>query len=368
MNTMNHRGYTARIEYDERDNIFVGRILGIRAIISFHGETVSQLKSEFELAVDDYLLECEEKGTKPEKPASGRLLLRVPPEVHGRAMVVAQAAGKSLNQWVTEVLQRAVSWLYEEAHQCNALAAIGIASFGPIDLNPQSPRYGFIGSTPKPGWKDASVLELIRRAFPGIPITLDTDVNAAALAEHRWGNGVGLDDLVYITIGTGIGAGVISGGRLWQQGCHPEIGHMLLPRIPGDSFSGICPFHRNCWEGMCSGPALARRAGIPAEQIRAEWTGWDLVAQYIAHGLVNVAYVLSPERIIIGGSVPNAGELGSETLFKMIREKMSAALSGYAVPAAMATDPNSFIVRPALGDDAGICGALALAKQMLKTN
>ncbi len=109
MNTMNHRGYTARIEYDERDNIFVGRILGIRAIISFHGETVSQLKSEFELAVDDYLLECDEKGIKPEKPASGRLLLRVPPEVHGRAMVVAQAAGKSLNQWVTEVLQRAVT-------------------------------------------------------------------------------------------------------------------------------------------------------------------------------------------------------------------------------------------------------------------
>ena len=109
MNTMSHRGYTARVEYDERDNIFVGRILGIRAIISFHGETVSELKSEFEFAVDDYLKECEEKGLNPEKPASGKLLLRVPPEVHGKAIVFAQASGKSLNQWVTDVLQRAVT-------------------------------------------------------------------------------------------------------------------------------------------------------------------------------------------------------------------------------------------------------------------
>lgn len=267
----------------------------------------------------------------------------------------------------TEVLQRAISWLYEEARQRNALAALGIASFGPIDLNPQSPRYGFIGSTPKPGWKDASVLDPIRRAFPGIPIALDTDVNAAALAEHLWGNGVGLDDIVYITIGTGIGAGVISGGRLWQQqGCHPEIGHMLLPRILGDGFPGVCPFHRDCWEGLCSGPALARRAGVPAEQLRPEWAGWELTAQYIAWGLVNVVYALSPGRVIIGGSVTKAGHLGSETLLKMIRGQASAALNDYAVPAAMEMNQNTFIVRPGLGDDAGICGALALAHQMLR--
>jgi predicted HicB family RNase H-like nuclease len=108
MNTMSHKGYTARVEYDERDNIFVGRILGIRSIISFHGETVAQLRSEFELAVKEYLAECKREGVHPEKPASGKLLLRVPPEVHGRAMVAAQAAGKSLNQWATEVLQHAV--------------------------------------------------------------------------------------------------------------------------------------------------------------------------------------------------------------------------------------------------------------------
>ncbi len=109
MNTMNHQGYAARIEYDERDNLFVGRILGVRAIISFHGQTVAELRKEFEHAVDDYLAECSEKGVKPEKPASGKLLLRVSPEVHGRAMVVAQSAGKSLNQWVSEVLERAVT-------------------------------------------------------------------------------------------------------------------------------------------------------------------------------------------------------------------------------------------------------------------
>ena len=109
MNTMNHQGYTARIEYDERDNILVGRILGVRAIISFHGQTVKELRKEFEHAVDDYLAECSEKWMSPEKPASGKLLLRVSPEVHGRAMVVAQSAGKSLNQWVAEVLERAVT-------------------------------------------------------------------------------------------------------------------------------------------------------------------------------------------------------------------------------------------------------------------
>lgn len=109
MNTMNHKGYSARVEYDERDNLFVGRILGIRAIISFHGQTVKELRRAFEHAIDDYLVECEEKGVSPEKPASGKLLLRLPPEVHGRAMVVAQAAGKSLNQWVTETLEQAVA-------------------------------------------------------------------------------------------------------------------------------------------------------------------------------------------------------------------------------------------------------------------
>ena len=109
MNTMNHKGYSARIEFDERDNVFVGRILGLRAIISFHGQTVKELRKEFERAVDDYVAECTEKGVSPEKPASGKLLLRLPPEVHGRAIVVAQAKGKSLNQWVTETLERAVA-------------------------------------------------------------------------------------------------------------------------------------------------------------------------------------------------------------------------------------------------------------------
>ncbi len=108
MNTMSHKGYTARVEFDERDSIFVGRICGIHAIISFHGETVAELKAEFEKAIEDYLAECNERGLKPEKPASGKLLLRVPPEVHGKALVVAQAEGKSLDQWVTEVLQRAI--------------------------------------------------------------------------------------------------------------------------------------------------------------------------------------------------------------------------------------------------------------------
>ncbi len=143
---------------------------------------------------------------------------------------------------------------------------------------------------------------------------------------------------------------------------------MLLPRVPDDGFPGICPFHSDCWEGMASGPALARRAGVPAEQLGPDWWGWEQTAQYIAHGLVNMAYAFSPERLIIGGSVAKAGQLGSEGLLKMIRERMSDALNGYAIPAAMTRDPNTFIVRPGLGDDAGVCGAIALASQMLRSN
>ena len=152
----------------------------------------------------------------------------------------------------TLTLARCVAWFKEReaALPAGRLAAIGVASFGPVDLDPVSPTYGHITSTPKPGWGNADVLAPIRLAFPGLPIGFDTDVNGAALGEHVWGAAAGLDDFLYITIGTGIGAGGMARGRLLHGLIHPEIGHSRLPRIAGDDFAGVCPFHGDCWEGL----------------------------------------------------------------------------------------------------------------------
>jgi fructokinase len=263
------------------------------------------------------------------------------------------------------VLKTATEWLRSDSDLGEALDAIGIASFGPIDLNPDSPRYGRIGSTSKSGWSGASVLDPIRSAFPRLPIAVDTDVNAAVRAEKHWGHGVGLRDLVYVTVGTGIGAGVITHNHVLLGRDHPEIGHMLLPRVQDDAFQGVCPFHGDCWEGLCSGPALTRRAGRAPENLPPDWDGWQVTAWYIARALVNLTYLLAPARIILGGSVTKAGRLGAEALLQTVRDEMSAALRGYAVPSALDEDADRFVVRPALEDTAGICGALMLAHDAL---
>jgi len=241
--------------------------------------------------------------------------------------------------------------------------AIGIGSFGPVDLNRNSPTYGYITSTPKPGWSDTDIVGAVKKAFPGIPVAFDTDVNAAALGEHCWGNGAGLQDFIYITIGTGIGAGGMAGGKLLHGLVHPEMGHMLLPRIPGDTFAGVCPFHGACWEGLCSGPALLARAGMPAELLPPEHESWAMETWYIAHAIANIVCVLSPRRVILGGSVRKAGQLGQSRFFQMIREGVQAALNRYIVSPALQEEIDGFIVPPLLGDDAGVCGAIALAQR-----
>ena len=260
------------------------------------------------------------------------------------------------------VLSQVMDWLGEQQRRRGTLQAIGIASFGPVDLNDASPTYGYITSTPKAGWRNTDIVGAVRRAFPNIPVGFDTDVNAAALGEYRWGNGVGLQDLLYVTIGTGIGAGGMVGGRLLHGLVHPEMGHMLLPRVPGDIFEGVCPYHGACWEGLCSGPALLRRSGMPAEQLPPEHEAWALETQYIAYAVVNMVCLLSPRRVIIGGSVRKAGRLGPERFFQMVREKVQATLKGYVVSPALNEEVGSFIVPPLLGDDAGVCGAIALAQ------
>lgn len=256
-------------------------------------------------------------------------------------------------------------WFREEETRRGPLHAIGIGSFGPVDLDPASPTYGFITSTPKTGWRNTDILGTVRRAFPALPVAFDTDVNAAALGEQRWGAAAGLDDFVYITIGTGIGAGVMAGGRLVHGLVHPEMGHMRIPRIPDDAFEGVCPFHGDCWEGLCSGPAMKKRTGTPAEEISPDSSAWRFEARYVALALGNIICALSPRRIILGGSVPNGGLLGIERFFKMVRAEVRDVLDGYIVSPALEEGIDGYIVPPLLGADAGVCGALALALDML---
>ena len=264
-----------------------------------------------------------------------------------------------------QVLSLATGWLAARRSSGLQIAAVGVGCFGPLDLNSHSSTYGHITSTPKQGWSMVDVVGSVQRALPGIPIAFDTDVNAAAMGEWRWGAGAGLSDLGYITIGTGIGGGAIVGGRLVHGLLHPEMGHMLLPRLAGDTFKGICPYHGDCWEGLCSGPAMQARCGQPASSLPADHEGWSLEAHYIALALANLVLVLSPQRIILGGSLRKAGRLGSKRLFEMIRGELRVALAGYVASAALERDVDPFVVPPALGDDAGVCGAMILAQDLL---
>lgn len=261
------------------------------------------------------------------------------------------------------VLSEAVGWLKARELERGPLAAIGVGSFGPVDLRAGSESYGHVTSTPKPGWRGADVAGAFRRAFPTRPVGFETDVNAAALGEFYWGAGRGLSDFVYVTMGTGIGAGVVSGGRLVHGLVHPEAGHMLLPRLPGDEFKGACPYHGPCWEGLCSGPAVLLRAGATAETLPAEDEAWQAVINYTARALANLVFVLSPERIIVGGGVRKAGRLGQREFFRLLRLRTRESLAGYvSSPALDAEAVDGYVVPPGLGDDAGVCGAIALAQ------
>jgi fructokinase len=237
-----------------------------------------------------------------------------------------------------------------------ALGAIGIAAFGPLDLDPRSPTFGSITDTPKPGWSWTDLVGPFRRGL-GVPVALETDVNGAALGEHRWGAGRGAATLVYVTVGTGIGGGSLIDGRPMHGLGHPEMGHMRVPHDRGaDPFAGLCPFHGDCLEGLASGPALAARWSAPAESLPPDHPAWPLEARYLALGLVNVIAVLSPERIVIGGGV-----MRGPRLLPRLRAEVTALLAGYA-PSATIGDIDRYIVLPALGARSGVLGALALAR------
>ncbi len=261
-----------------------------------------------------------------------------------------------------ETLRRSVEYFQaQQAQRGEKLAAIGIASFGPVDLNPASPHYGFITRTPKPGWSYADVAGAVRRAFPDIPVGFDTDVNGAGLAEHRWGAAQAWQTFVYITVGTGIGGGGMHEGRTLRGLIHPEMGHILLPIRPDDPLKrGVCPFHAYCFEGLASGPSIEARWGQRGETLPPDHPAWELEAHYLAHAIMDIMAVLSPEGFVLGGSV-----MHQRQLFPMIRAKVAELANAYFVHPRLETYED-YIVPPGLGDDAGVCGAFALAMGALE--
>jgi fructokinase len=247
---------------------------------------------------------------------------------------------------------------FQQQHEKEPLAAVGIASFGPVDPNPDSPTFGYITTTPKPGWAHTDFAGTIRRAL-GVPVGFDTDVNVAALGEGRWGVAQGLDTFVYLTIGTGIGGGGMVNGKLIHGLVHPEMGHIRIPHDwERDPYAGACPYHGDCLEGLATGPALEARWGQRGETLSADHPAWELEAGYLALGLVNVICILSPERIIMGGGV-----MEQRQLFPLVRGRVRELLNGYLQAPAILDRIDEYIVPPGLGSRAGVLGAIALAQQ-----
>ena len=254
-----------------------------------------------------------------------------------------------------ETLGRALDFFRSQAFD---LDAIGIASFGPVDPDPASPTFGYVTTTPKPGWAKTDFAGAMGRAL-GLPVGFDTDVNGAALGEYRWGAAQGLDTFIYLTIGTGLGGGGLINGCPMHGLIHPEMGHIRLPHDwEADPFAGTCPYHGDCLEGLAAGPALEQRWGQPGATLAPDHPAWKLEAHYLALGVVNFITTLSPQRIILGGGVMQQAQL-----LPMIRREVQVLLNRYVQSPAILDQIETYIVPPALGNMAGVLGAIALAEQ-----
>ncbi|MGH7543054.1 MAG: ROK family protein [Gemmatimonadota bacterium] len=242
-----------------------------------------------------------------------------------------------------------------------SLSAIGIGSFGPLDLDPASATFGHITSTPKLAWQGFDLAGAISRAL-GIPVGFDTDVNAAALGEARWGAAQDVSDFIYLTVGSGIGGGAVVGGRVVHGLVHPEMGHIPVPHdLARDPYPGGCPFHGDCLEGLASGPALEQRWGMTPTELPVDHPAWALEAHYLALGLAAWVCTLSPRRIVMGGGV-----MQSEHLFPLVRKELQRVLNGYVQSDSIADGINRYVVPPRLGDRAGVLGSLVLAEQAFR--
>ncbi len=272
-----------------------------------------------------------------------------PADIRARAVIRTAAPAETLAQ-VAE---------FFDMHQHDGLEirALGIASFGPVDVRPASPRYGRITTTPKRGWEDVDLLGTMRRHLD-VPTALDSDVNGAAFGEYRWGSGRGLHSLVYVTVGTGIGGGAVVGGKTLRGLLHPEMGHLHVERHPDDSFSGTCPFHGDCLEGLASGPAILARTGRAPEDLGAHHDKVvELEAWYLSQLVTAAVYLISPERVVVGGGVSQLDGLLPAVRWAVL-ERLAGALDGTAV----ADDVDSYVVQPALGSSSGVLGAMAMAE------
>jgi len=253
-----------------------------------------------------------------------------------------------------ETLEQVINFF--KPHAAN-LASMGFSSFGPLSLDPASPTYGHVTATPKPGWSGADILGPIRQAFQ-LPVAFELDVNAAAYGEWYWvEENRACDPLVYFTIGTGIGAGIVANGRLVHGLVHPEAGHIRIPHDwTIDPFPGACPFHGDCFEGLATGPALAARWKIKGENLPDDHPAWILEAEYIAEAMANVIYLLSPQRIVLGGGV-----MQRKNLFQRIHQRVQEILNGYIASPVITENIETLIVPPALDNRSGVLGAIALA-------
>jgi fructokinase len=236
-------------------------------------------------------------------------------------------------------------------------AAVGIGSFGPVDLDPASPTWGHVTSTPKPGWAHTAVAPVLADRL-GLPVRFDTDVTTAALGEQRWGAAAGIDSVCYLTVGTGIGAGLLIDGRPVHGLVHPEVGHLRVPHDRGrDPFAGACPTHGDCWEGLAAGGAIAQRWGVHPRELDDDHPAWELEAEYVALGILAIVLVASPRRVVVGGGV-----MARPGLLDAVRARLVELNGGYLETPMMGDAIDRYVVAPALGERAGVLGAIALAQ------
>jgi fructokinase len=261
----------------------------------------------------------------------------------------------------SEAIPEAIAFFRSQAAAEGQLAAVGVSCFGPIDPDPRSPTYGYVTTTPKPHWAHTDFVGELKTAL-GIPVGFDTDVNGAALGEHRWGAAQELDTFVYLTVGTGLGGGGMVNGKLIHGLMHSEMGHMRIPHdLNDDPYPGWCTYHGDCWEGLTCGPAIEARWSTSARELPPNHPAWTLEAKYLALGIVNIITVLSPQRVIMGGGVMDQAHL-----FPQIRSEVVRLLNGYIQRPQIQDGIDEYIVAPGLGNRAGVVGAFALAQDALK--
>lgn len=248
---------------------------------------------------------------------------------------------------------------FNEMNKKTPLSAMGIGSFGPVDPDPESPYFGYITTTPKLAWSQYNILGAVKEAF-SVPMGFDTDVNAAALGEYRFGAAKNIDTFIYVTVGTGIGGGGMIDGNLMHGLMHPEMGHIFIPHDKErDPFEGVCPFHGDCLEGLASGPSMMKRWGVAsALDLPVDHPAWILEADYLAYAIANWIEILSPKKIIMGGGV-----MKQKSLLAKIHPKVQSILNGYIKHRTIIEDIENYIVHPGLGEQSGILGAIALAEQ-----